>query len=506
MTIYGVIGVPMAQLISYLMKKENLLKELDKMTISELDSCYVQAKTTFNPSKTSLNDQELEDWTNFSLDVLEEIQVYCERGNGNHLESKAIQCWKSISSKSTSHIRSIYKNLGTKKEDELEEYGMCLNLKEVPESSYLTKKKEMLEKLENSEHIPLSIKESNGNASSTSSSMVYVPQLSSPTHFYHPPLYLPNKIGKFKLIPLVLIKRLKRSTFPISTYAFHDLIALNERISSPTLQKFEEILYVTDAGQSSHFQSIFQLYFELKKESRNDERDSNHPRLIHVPFGQMRGEATQKKISSREGSKDEKLDEFLERGRKFGVEMVLNHNQENNKNLSTDEIEILKESGEIIGLNAIKYFDLSMKRSTSYNFSFSAALDLKSNSLPFILYSTTRISSILKKWDDNQHNLEDCPFEDQIKIICDAERELLYQISLFPVCIRQSSYQMHPHYLTSYLYNLSAAFHSFYEQCPILHSKTSPSTQLSRILMIKLTLRILKEGLKILTIPVIDKM
>ena len=59
-------------------------------------------------------------------------------------------------------------------------------------------------------------------------------------------------------------------------------------------------------------------------------------------------------------------------------------------------------------------------------------------------------------------------------------------------------------FLCTYLYELAGKFTSFYENCPVL--KADEATRNSRLVLCDLTARVLKQGLEVLGIEVVEQM
>jgi arginyl-tRNA synthetase len=62
-----------------------------------------------------------------------------------------------------------------------------------------------------------------------------------------------------------------------------------------------------------------------------------------------------------------------------------------------------------------------------------------------------------------------------------------------------------PNLLTSYLYELANRFSTFYENCPVLKAET-PELLASRLALCDLTAKVLKQGLALLGIEVVERM
>ena len=61
-----------------------------------------------------------------------------------------------------------------------------------------------------------------------------------------------------------------------------------------------------------------------------------------------------------------------------------------------------------------------------------------------------------------------------------------------------------PNWLTAYLYDLAGKFSAFYDNCPVLQS--AEPLRSSRLVLCRLTADVLKQGLDLLGIDVIEQM
>jgi arginyl-tRNA synthetase len=61
-----------------------------------------------------------------------------------------------------------------------------------------------------------------------------------------------------------------------------------------------------------------------------------------------------------------------------------------------------------------------------------------------------------------------------------------------------------PNFLCNYLYELSGLFARFYENCPVL--KAEGPERASRLMICNLTAQVLKQGLEVLGIDVLEQM
>lgn len=269
-------------------------------------------------------------------------------------------------------------------------------------------------------------------------------------------------------------------------YATTDLAALQYRIEH---DQAERIIYVIDAGQSTHILSVFQVGKKADWIPENVE-------LVHVGFGLVLGEDG-KKLKTRSGETvrlQDLLDEAIVRAR-AGLEDRL-------KDEKREETEEFKAHvAQVIGISAVKYADLSQNRTSNYVFSYDKMLDLKGNTAPYLLYAYARIQSISRKGDINFKQLDN-----DAKVLLQENAELVLgkHILQLSEVLKDVEQDLLPNRLCLYLYELSQKFNQFFEQCPVLWSEEPVRT--SRLVLCDLTARTLKLGLSLLGISVLERM
>ncbi|WP_343153916.1 arginine--tRNA ligase [Buchnera aphidicola (Mindarus keteleerifoliae)] len=171
--------------------------------------------------------------------------------------------------------------------------------------------------------------------------------------------------------------------------------------------------------------------------------------------------------------------------------------KEKNPKISKKE---LNNYAPIIGIGALKYFDLSKNRNNNYIFDWEQILSFEGNTAPYIQYAYTRIISILKKSKLHKLNIKE-----KICLKKEIEKKLIIQLLEFEEIILNISKHGKPHIMCLYLYELSSIFSSFYETCPIIFAKKK-KIFLSRIKLSILTSKVIKKGLNLLGIKTIEKM
>lgn len=150
-----------------------------------------------------------------------------------------------------------------------------------------------------------------------------------------------------------------------------------------------------------------------------------------------------------------------------------------------------------IAMGAVKYADLSKNRTTDYIFDWDNMLTFEGNTAPYLQYAYSRIQSIFKKTD--------LP-EGTIKIEHEVEEQLAQKLLKFNEVVNLAAEKAMPHLLCTYLYELSTLFMRFYEACPINKNEIDKEVRMSRLSLCKTTQNIIKQGLSLLGINVLDRM
>ncbi|MCH9614437.1 MAG: Arginine--tRNA ligase [Chlamydiia bacterium] len=251
-------------------------------------------------------------------------------------------------------------------------------------------------------------------------------------------------------------------------YTTTDIAALKHRILE---EKADRIIIVTDGGQRLHIEMIFKMAEKLGLPKTA---------LDHVYFGVVLG-ADGKKFKTRSGE-TEKLKDLLDKA----VDMARGLLKERGMN---------EEDARILGIDAVKYADLSNQRIKDYVFSYERMLRFEGNTAAFILYSYVRVQGIKRKVGRKD-------ISGTIHLEHPSEIALGLHLRRFGETLEDFSRDLMPHRLTDYLYSLAEKFNAFFRDC---HVQGTPEEE-SRLLLAELTARILKKGLELLGLKVLDQM
>ena len=285
--------------------------------------------------------------------------------------------------------------------------------------------------------------------------------------------------------PLPLIVQKSDGGF---NYATTDLAAIRYRFApGPGGDGASRVIYVTDAGQASHFAGVFQV-------AQRAGWIPSHCGVEHVPFGLVQGDDG-KKLKTRSGDTvrlKDLLDEAVER-----TEADLRQRLADEQR-SEDEA-FIQQVASSVGLAAVKYADLSTNRITNYQFSFDRMLALTGNTAPYLLYAVVRIAGIARKGGDlGAGAVASLTFSEA------QEWALVRELLKFDGVIVEVEQELLPNRLCNYLFELSQVFNRFYDQVPVL--KAEEPARSSRLALCRLTTDTLSLGLGLLGIPTLERM
>ena len=282
--------------------------------------------------------------------------------------------------------------------------------------------------------------------------------------------------------PLPLIVQKRDGGF---NYASTDLAAIRYRFSQAG-DGASRVIYVTDAGQASHFAGVFQV-------ARRAGWIPQGASVEHVPFGLVQGDDG-KKLKTRSGDTvrlKDLLDGAVQRAE---ADLRLRLAEEGR----TEDGAFIQHVAHTVGLAAVKYADLSTNRITNYQFSFDRMLALTGNTAPYLLYAVVRIAGIARKGGDLEAAAAHLTFTEA------QEWALVRELLKLDAVIAEVEEELLPNRLCSYLFELSQVFNRFYDQVPVL--KAEEPSRSSRLALCRLTTGTLKLGLGLLGIPTLERM
>ncbi len=264
-------------------------------------------------------------------------------------------------------------------------------------------------------------------------------------------------------------------------YATTDLAAIRYRSN---VLNADRALYFVDQRQALHFNQVFEV-------ARLAGFVGHPMQMEHMGFGTMNG-ADGRPFKTRDGG-TVKLIDLLTEAKERAYALV----KEKNPELPEDELRAI---GQVVGIDAVKYADLSKHRTSDYSFNFELMLNFEGNTAPYLLYAYTRVAGVFRKLGKNFEEVDG-----QIVLQAAQEQDLAARLAQFGEILNNVAEKGTPHVLCAYLYDVAGLFSSFYENCPILGAET-PEQQQSRLRLAALTGRTLKQGLELLGLETLERM
>jgi arginyl-tRNA synthetase len=266
------------------------------------------------------------------------------------------------------------------------------------------------------------------------------------------------------------------------TYATTDLATIQYRVQT---WHPDQVLYVVDHRQGDHFKQLF----EVARKWGYDAID-----LEHVAFGTILGR-DRRPFKTREGDVVG-LESLLDEATAEALKVV----EENSPELEPAE---QRRVAEVVGIGAIKYADLSQNRISDYVFDWQKMMAMNGNTATYLQYANARVRSIFRKGGRAPEAIRDQ--RPAIALSHPAERALGVRLLRLPEVLELADSELKPNILTDYLFDLANAFSTFFQECPVLKAESAERRD-SRLALCDLTARILKFGLDLLGIDVVDRM
>ncbi len=156
----------------------------------------------------------------------------------------------------------------------------------------------------------------------------------------------------------------------------------------------------------------------------------------------------------------------------------------------------------MVGLGALKYFILKVDPKKNMMFNPEESIDMNGNTAPFIQYTHARISSLLRKAEASDIQVQASVPEIDIP---DGEKQILRALYDYAGTLEQAGIEYSPALIANYAYNLVKLYNQFYQATPILREENS-LLKLFRIQLSRVVARYIAHAMSLLGIAVPEKM
>lgn len=260
-------------------------------------------------------------------------------------------------------------------------------------------------------------------------------------------------------------------------YGTTDLATIDQRVKDFDP---DNIFYVVDSRQGTHFQQVFRC-------AEDHGISSDKLSLEHLGFGTMNGKDG-KPFKTRDGG-ILKLNDFINNIEANAREKI------NDK----DGLDV-NETARIVGLATLKYADLSNYRLKDYVFDLDKFSSFEGKTGPYILYSYVRINNIMNKLlaEDFKPGAITAPSSD-------VERQLMLKLDTMSAMLDSAAKDRAPNIICEYVYDLSTLANGFYHSHHILNEEDMVK-RASWMSLLQITQKAILLCLDILGIQVPEKM
>lgn len=242
----------------------------------------------------------------------------------------------------------------------------------------------------------------------------------------------------------------------------------------------DEIWYVVDERQSLHFEQVFRCTYKAGLVPETT-------KLIHIPNGTMNG-SDGKPFKTRDGGV-------------MGLEELINLVYEKTyKKINVDTVpeELREKVARTVAIGTLKYSDLLPFVCTNYIFDLDKFSELEGKTAPYLLYSTTRMKSLLQKAGDFKFNTIH-------NIYSETEKDIVLSILELPRVLNNSLENKSLNEICEYLYTLTSKYNKFYAENKVLVEEDNAKKE-SWLMLTKLVYDINLMLFDILAIEVPEKM
>jgi len=242
---------------------------------------------------------------------------------------------------------------------------------------------------------------------------------------------------------------------------------------------YDRSIYVVGNEQDLYFKQLFAVL-----EMIGFEEDKYHFSygMVSLPEGKMK---------SREGTVVD-ADDVIEEIKN----LALNEVSMRYPDLSDDE---KKRRSEIIGKAALRFFILKFSPKSEFVFNPKESISFEGETGPYIQYVYARIESIIKK------STQDIGLDINDNLLQhEKELNLIKYLNYFPEKVEQAIITYGIHSIPQYLLTLCQLFNSFYGACIVISE--NKELEKARLLLIKCVQIVIKTGLALLGIEILNEM
>jgi arginyl-tRNA synthetase len=245
-------------------------------------------------------------------------------------------------------------------------------------------------------------------------------------------------------------------------------------------------VYVVGSEQEYHFKCLFQILDALGYVWAKDCYHLSYG-MVYLPEGKMK---------SREG-KIVDADDLISEMKKLAVEEIRRRDPDGR--LPEEEV---KARAEKIGIGAVKFYLLRVKPTQSINFDPAESISFDGFTGPYCQYAYARIFGIIEKAGAGKDVLKSTDYS---HLGNTEELLLLQKLIQFPQEVASAVNELNPSRIAVHIFNTAKAFNQFYNRHQVIHAGDEQLVN-ARLALIRSTAAVLRKGLHLLGIEVLENM
>jgi len=245
-------------------------------------------------------------------------------------------------------------------------------------------------------------------------------------------------------------------------------------------------IYVVGSEQEYHFKCLFAMLDALGYEWAKNCYHLSYG-MVYLPEGKMK---------SREG-KIVDADDLINGMINLAQDEIRQRDPAGK--LSQEEV---KSRAQKIGVGAVKFYLLRVRPNQSINFDPAESISFDGFTGPYCQYAYARISGIREKAKNAATALQNPDFS----LLGNAEEvQLLQKLIEFPAEVQSAVQDLNPSKVAGHIFNTAKAFNQFYNKHQVLQADSEQLIS-ARLELIKATAVVLKNGLSLLGVEVLENM
>ena len=249
---------------------------------------------------------------------------------------------------------------------------------------------------------------------------------------------------------------------------------------------FNQLVYVVASEQNYHFKILFHILKKLGFDWADKLYHLSYG-LVNLPSGRMK---------SREGTVVD-ADDLIDSLHADALAAIKERGRDG-------EVGDADEVAEKVALGALHYYMLQATPIKDMLFNPEESLSFNGNTGPYLQYMGARINSILAKAADSGL-AEDTSDAAVALLTSEDEWALIKQLGDYPAVIAKAAEGLNPSDVAAYVYETAKLFSKFYQNCPIVSAENKQLAG-ARLYLADCTLQVIKNAMKLVLVPYLEKM